>query len=309
MEVVVDNQIVQILVADGAEVKKNRLLVDVNHSISFRWPSLLEYLGLGTLFIDLPVFDQTEPLFQASVAALCVHNDKNELFHIYDHLFAVCLHQIKNLPQITSTFLLEAIATRQAPSDLEIKKQLSSSLNSYEEALKANPSHTIHDLILYLAWDRICVWMSRLFDYQSADSKFISGLEVLKDCLIESFQHIMNQGRTSPSIYRLLESLFFYYVREENLQKHTDDEWPILNQNFQSLSSQEELVDYFYIDDAVASSDQLIDEVKTSRSYLILDMPDKVNIRLSYANYMINKLRLEVPEWNYGLQQEKIVYF
>ena len=175
-------------------------------------------------------------------------------------------------------------------------------LAAYETSLTENTSHTMHDLILYLAWDRMCVCMARLFDYQSTDPKFIKGIGVLRECLIESYQHIAQQARTIPSFYRMIEALFFYQVREENLQKHTAAEWTILSQSFEVLKEQDKLADFFYIDDAAILNQ------KVEEDYVTLDSPHKVNARLSLAQYMMDKLKSEVPSWGYTLHPKKIVY-
>jgi hypothetical protein len=249
---------------------------------------LLEYLELGTLLEDILPFDETNPFFQATVATLCQNVEKEVLHHIYDHLFIEILKQIKALPQINANFLLHVI-----------KKKEDANLASYEAALIENPSHAMHDLILYLAWDRMCVWMARLFNHQSTNPTFIRGLDVLKECLIESYQHIKEQGRTSPGIYRMLEALFFYEMREENLQKHSPDEWAMLTQSFPILKGENELVDFFYIDDLISSE---------GTSYLTLDSPDKVKARFTLAEYLINKIKEATPTWNYVLHPKEITH-
>lgn len=298
MKLVVDNQIVKMFLDDAAQIMKNSFISNVDNSITLRWPSLLEYLDQGSLLANLPVFDQTNPLFQACIATLCVSEEKEVLFHIYDHLFVENLNQIKSLPQINAEFLLEAIQEKRRDT------VLSPALESYETSLRENSSHTMHDLILYLAWDRMCVWMARLFDYQSTDPKFIKGITILKECLIESYQHIAQQGRTSPGIYRMLESLVFYEMREENLQNHTEAEWTLLSQSFQSMKVQDELIDFFYIDEEVTP-------VKQTKEicYLTSDSPKRVNSRLLLAQFMLDKLKTKVPEWSYVLHPSKIDYF
>lgn len=153
----------------------------------------------------------------------------------------------------------------------------------------------MHDLILYLAWDRMCVCTARLFDYQSNDPKFIKGIRVLRDCLIESYQHIAQQGRTTPGIYRMIESVFFYQMREENLGKLLPAQWTILTQSFQALKGQDELADFFYIDDGVTLEKVLKMEEEDSECYLTLDSPNRVNARLSLAQCMMDQLKSEVP--------------
>lgn len=293
MKVVLDNQIVKLL-AHETDIAKNPLLSNPDNQVSFGWSNLLEYLTLGSLLSNLPLFDETQPLFIACISALHANEEKEVLFYVYDQLFAENLNQIKALPQINASFLLQALKER------PLNALLSPTLIEKEIALLNRTSDTMHDLILYLAWDRMCVSLSRLFNYQSTDPLFIKGLDVLKECLIESYQHISQQGRTVPSIYRMMEALFFYQMRDENLQKHTDAEWTLLSQSFPVLKDQNELADFFYIDDAVISKEEAV--------YLTLDSPKDVQTRLALATYMIDKLKTDVLSWNYALQPKKIVY-
>ncbi len=309
MKIIVDDQIVKLFVSSAAPILNNPFIFNVDNHLSFRWPSLLEYLGLGSILSSLPAFSQDQPLFEACVSTLCANEETEVLFHLYDRLFAENLNQINALPEIKPSFLLQEIKEkRQKISFLEVESVLSPSLTAYEISLTEKASHTMHDLILYLAWDRMCVWMSRLFDYQSTDPKFIKGIGVLRECLIESYQHITQQGRTTPGIYRMLESFLFYQMRDENLEKLTAAEWTILSRSFQALKAQDKLVDFFYIDDAVTSEKELKIEEENSEYYLTLDSPDRVNIRLSLAQYMMDKLKSEVPNWDYVLRPKKIVY-
>lgn len=310
MNIIIDNQIVKIFAHDATKIVKNPFISNLDNSISFRWPSLFEYLGLGSILSNLPAFDQTTPLFTACISTLFATKDKEALFYVYDRLFAENLNHINSLPQINAAFLLQTIKEqREKASFLEAEKVLSPVLAAYEAALVEKASHTMHHLILYLAWDRMCVWIGRLFNYQSVDQKFIKGLDVLKECLIESYQHIAQQGRTSPGIFRMLETLFFYQMREENLQKHTDAEWIVLSQSFHALKAQDELLDFFYIDDAVISEEKLQIEEGDSDYYLTLDSSESVKFRLALAQYMMDKLKAEFPQWRYVLRLKKIGYF
>ncbi len=298
---IVDNKIVKLLAHDAAKIIHNPIFSNPDDRIRFRWPSLLEYLELGSVLSDLPTFDETQPLFVACVATLCAHEEKDVVCYVYDRLFAEILNQIKSLPQINAVFLLEAIKKRrQDPSFSKVERVLSSTLAAYETALQEIESQTIQNLTLYLAWDRMCMSMRRLFDYPSTDPKFIKGLDVLKECLIESYQHIEAQGQTAPGIYRMLEAFLFYHMREENIQKHTATEWAMLAQSFQILKEQGDLVDYFYIDDAVKEDN--------SECYVTLESSVRVNSRLALAKYLMNQLKLTVLDWHYILNPKKIVY-
>lgn len=304
MEIIVDNKIVNLLIHDATTLAKNPWISSTDNSISFRWPSLLEYLGLGSLFSTLPIFDQSQPMFTACIETLSSNEEKEVIFYVFDHLFAEHLNQIKALRQINASFLLHAIEERRAKAE----KFISSTLLNYEKAFKENASHAMHDLILYLAWDRMCVWMGHLFNYQSTDSKFLKAITVLKECLVESYQHISRQGRTAPSFYRMLEALFFYQMREENIQKHTDEEWTLLSQSFPILKGQNELIDFFYIDDAMTSGSHSKKNPENSICYLTLDSSDRVNSRLALAQYMVSKLKEEIVDWDYVLQPQQILH-
>jgi hypothetical protein len=305
MKIIVDNQIVKLFVSDPTKILDNSSIFNGENQINFRWPSLLEYLELGSILTNLSAFDSGEPLFKACVAALCANEEKEVIFHLYDRLFAENLTQISDLPQINPIFLLQAIeAQRQKVVFSEAQNMLSPALAAYETALTEKASHTMHDLILYLAWDRMCVWMARIFDYQSNDPKFIKGVSVLRECLIESYQHIAKQARTTPGIYRMLEAFVFYQMREENLEKLTVAEWTILSESFPMLKAQDKLVDFFYIDDAVIPEEDL----NSPECYLTLDTSERVNTRLRLAQFMIDALKSEVPGWNYTLRPQKIIY-
>lgn len=308
MKIIIDNQIVKLFVSNPAAILNNPLIANADNQVNFRWPSLLEYLHLGSVVSTLPAFGPNEPLFEACISALCTTEEREVLFHLYDRLFAENLRQIQALEQITPSFLLQAIhEQRHKTYFLEAKIALAPTLAAYEASLTENASHTMHDLILYLAWDRMCVYMARVFDYPSTDPKFLKGIGVLRDCLIESYQHIAKQRRTTPGIYRMLEALLFYQMRAENLEKHSASAWAALSQSFQVLKAQDELVDLFYIDDAVISKKELNVEGDNSECYLTLDTSDRINIRLSFAQCMMDQLKSEVPNWYYTLRQNKIV--
>lgn len=309
MEIIIDNKVVGLLVHDVAKLIEQPCLISPGSHVTLRWPSLLEYLGLGSVFSMLPAFDHNQPLFEACVSTLCANDEKEAIFYIYDSLFAESLSQIKALPQIQAHFLLQAIKERrQTPVPQEIEKWLSSALSGYETAFVENASHMMHDLILYLAWDRMCVWMGHLFNYQTTDLKFVRAIAVLKECLIESYQHIIHQGRTIPSFYRMVEALFFYQMREESIQKHTDEEWIVLSQSFPVLKAQNELADVFYIDDAVISEQHLQKNQGNPARYVTLDSCHQVSARLALTQYMMSRLKQEVVDWDFILQLKKTNY-
>ncbi|MBX7067392.1 MAG: hypothetical protein K1X28_09190 [Parachlamydiales bacterium] len=291
MKISVDNQVIRLLEADPGKVLNTPL---ENGFLNFSWPSILEYLGLGGILGRLPPFDERNALFVATVHALCEVNNPEDLFYVYDSLFTETIKQIKSLKEIDAAFLLEKIGERK-----EIKNILTPALAEKEKRLRENGPEAMHDLILYLAWDRMCVRMGVLFDHPSKNETFLQNLKHLKWCLLESFLHIAGQGRTNPSFYRLIEALFYYQMREERMQTHQDADWELLTQSFQALKNPNELVDYFYIDHAIASS---------SVCHLTLDPPEIVQSRLDLANYMISQLKAEIPTWNYSLSESHIIH-
>lgn len=303
MEIVIDNQIAKKLRTD-IEKKITDLLADPNNRLIFRWPSLLEYLGLESLFISFSGFDESNPLFQATVATLHKPQEKETVLHIYDRLFAEVLTQIKELKQIQPNSLLEAIENSPKHHIKEIEDAISKVLNDFKKLLSEKGYSVTHDLILYLAWDRMCVWLSYLFDYQSKDANFITALKVLQECLVESYVHISRQGQIIPSFYRLSESLIFYYMREESLDSHTPEEWETLSQSFQFLVGKDKIADCYYIDEAISI---LEGGASIEPHYLTLDSYDQIHMRLLVANVILGKLKAEFVDWDYVLNKKNII--
>lgn len=306
MKISVDNQVVRLFSVDADKVLACSFRPDTISSLSFCWPSLLEYLELGELFSNFTIFDETSPLFIATISALKEVENPEDLFYIYDSLFTEMLKQVKALPEVDAPFLLQKIHEKKGKlSFLELEKVLSPAIAAKEKALQENAPYAMHDLVLYLAWDRMCVCMGRIFDYQSSDARFLYNLKALKWCLIESYQHIVNQGRTFPSFYRLMEALFYYQMREEHLQQHTEDEWELLSQSFQVQKNPNKLVDVFYIDQAIVPTSY---KEEKPGYHLTLDSPEIVEQRLALADYMISRLKEEMPQWHFTLQSSNIIF-
>lgn len=249
--------------------------------ITLKWPTFLECLDLADLYNHLPSFDAEHPFFQKCLKIL-FEEGKDQAVDLFDRLFAENLCLVKDLPQLQASFLLEAIEKKESSID----RRLYASWNLYENRLN------LHDLILYLGWERMCISVSRLFDAQSAELNFLHNLEVLKECLVESYQHISKDGKTSPSLYRLLEALFFYHMREENLHKLTEEEWSTLSQSFNILKDQNALADFFYIDE------------EDDATYLTSEPQASINTRLIFADFMIKK---ELPNLTIDLKSKIIV--
>ena len=304
MKISIDNQVVRLLAADPEKALATPL-TSHGRSLSFSWPSLLEYLGLGRLLSRLSPFDQTHPLYNAAVSALCEVNNPEDLFYIYDSLFAEMLKQVKSLSEIDASFLLQKIEEKKAFPFAEIEKIVSPALAAQEKALRENAPRAMHDLILYLAWDRMCLCMARLFDDPCQEPRFLQNLRQLNWCLVESFHHIAGQGKTSPSFYRLIEALFYYQMRKEHLQIHSEAEWELLSQSFSVLKDPNELIDFFYIDSALAAESA---PATVSACHLTLDPPAAVECRLALARYILSRIKEIFPKWNYSLISSDIIH-
>lgn len=165
----------------------------------------------------------------------------------------------------------------------------------------------MHDLILYLAWDRVCVHLAIVFENVDQNPNIRNGLEVLKECLLESFQHITSQGKTLPGFFRLVETLYAYQMREEYLQTYTDSEWLILCEGSRALKPRESLGDLLYIDAAVVHDQELNETPKEFLKMFTLEVVEKVNASLSLADYMIEQLKRDDPRWRYNLRPVEII--
>jgi hypothetical protein len=267
--------------------------------VVFGWPSLLEYLDLGALFQTFPKFDAENKLFALLISTLESEFAKNDIIDLYDQVFIECLTQVKALPQVNPGFLLSKIRKKEP-----LEEMFTAALNAYKKYLDESPSNFMHDLILYLAWDRVCVYLASVFEYQFVHSKFDEGLEILKGCLVESFQHITGQRRTAPGFFRLIEAFYAYQMREENLQKHTEAEWLLLCQSASALTLREDVVDALYIDFAITEA---VDGPDNPLRVFTMDTPDKVAFRIALARYMVEKLKAAFPDWRYKLAPVEIV--
>lgn len=317
MQVFIDNELIKTIISSKANSQNSILkrLIDagiladhLSFQLSFGWPSLLECLGLGSLFENLSPFNQSK-LFDLLTSHLILNSEKNLLIHLYDQIFVECLTAIKALPEIHSSFLIERIQDkRKAFLSSEAHELFALPLDRYEKLLKEHPSHAMHDLILYLAWDRVCVNLALVFECDILKAESRNGLEILRECLLESFQHITAHGRTAPGFFRLIETLYAYQMREENLQTYTDSDWLMLCQSACVLKPREKLSDVFYIDAAIIHHQELKKFANKNEilTILTLDTPDKVKPGLAYARFMLEKLKLEASEWPYTLRPVQV---
>jgi hypothetical protein len=289
-----------------AYVKANVYSDNSSVQLNLDWPSVLSLLDLESLFWTIPQWNEQDPLYDFILSTLTTHSQQELLIRLYDQVFVDCLTKIKNLPQIDQTFLLNQIQKKRDFIKLpSVKEFLVTPLNHYEQLLKTDPYNTIHDLTLYLAWDRVCVNLAILFEHPTF--KTAEGLATLKECLVESFQHITKQGRTSPGFFRLMEALYAILMREENLQNYSDADWLILCQSAEALRSRESVCDVAYVDQIIMINDP--NSKKPMPLVLTLDSPERVQKSLQFAHFGINVLNKEKEPWNYSLSTVEIICF
>ena len=209
--------------------------------IIFPWASLLHYIGSSDLFERFPSFGTENALFRL-IQNQIENGAANEiLIDLYDLLFVECLTEVKALPEVSAAFLLQAMGAKSWPP------LFSQAGIEWQRKLEENPKEVLHDLTLYLAWDRMCVRAAIIFEQAPCSDAALQGIETFKSCLIESFQHILGQKKSSPGFFRLMEALFAIEMRPERIDRHSDQEWAILSQGASLLRPREFLVDPLYI--------------------------------------------------------------
>lgn len=313
------NKIFEIGTETEAQNKKNILhktcfksdILNLEQEIRVRlsWTSFLKFIGLNSLFDNFPKFDDKNKLFDFIKSTIVSSELKKDvLIRLYDQVFVECLTNIKAIPEINAVFLIDQIKEKRK-SLLRHQHGINfSDLDRFEKKLAEDTSKTIHDLTLYLAWDRVCVNLAIVFEYFSTDVK-ISALAVLKDCLIESFEHIASQGKTAPGLFRFIEALFAFEMREENLQTHSDPEWLILCQSARALKPRDDLIEIFYIDEAITEFQNFIqfgEERKLLMGYT-MDSPEVIKASLALTNLLIEKIKLQISGLKFTLSPIEVV--
>lgn len=270
--------------------------------IEMNWSSLFELFNLRKIFDNFPKFDQSK-LFTQIVTSLTFSLNKEDWIYLYDQIFVDCITNVKDLPQINRDFLLEQI---RKTKKINQSPELFLSLERYEKRFTEEPGKTMHDLVLYLAWDRMCVNMAILFEYNFQEVDVTKGLDVFKECLLESFQHITHQGKSTPGFFRLVEALYALQMREERLNTHTELDWQVLCQGSKALMPREEMIDIPYIDAIVVHHDQL-NTIDIPLRILTIDSVEKVKVTLMLTRYMMDKLKNEEKDWKYTFKPFEII--
>lgn len=260
-----------------------------NEDIVFSWTTLFHYLNLESIFDAFPKFDSTSCLEALSAPA-----DTTAIYDLYDNLFKECLIQVKTLEQVDPDFLIEKIRIAKENAPESFRKVL----EQFEFSFIHDPQNTMHSLTLYLSWDRFCICLARIFDHQTTNPIFLSHLEILKDCVIESFHHIKQHGRTTPSFVRLMEALFFYEMREERLQTHSEEDWKILNHGFSIFNAPEKLSDFPHTN--VGSAPEM--------GYFTSASKEKIQGDLALTDYFIRRAREQFPEWSFDRSFVSIIH-
>lgn len=267
--------------------------------ISFDWPSLLQLTGLASVFESFPLLTLESPLFSLMIATLAEKTPEELLTRLYDQLFVECLTQVKSLEVANPHFLISSIQKTRAAA---LPAYCISALESYEKRLRDDPLNTRHDLILYLAWDRVCANFGMIFDHQAHLNP--QGLEVFKRCLLETFQHVKQQGKASPGFFRLLETFYAYLMREEKIQAYSDEAWLLLSKASAVLKPQKSLSDVFYIDKMIGDAQAKGDDPPSL--FFTMDPPEKVSTGVSFARYVLEQLKRE-ENWPFTLCPAKVV--
>jgi len=283
MKVFIDHRLIQKVLA--SEISEEMLLdaciksgfFSKEHKLqmSLTWGSLFEYLELHVLFENYPQFNQ-DPFFIIMIAAINENVSAEILMDLYDQLFANCLTEVKGMSQVNAAFLLD-----------KFKNQTTNPLFSLSSSMFKNliindPYPVIHELTLYLGFDRMCVSLSAIFEEPKL--KNTEGLKVLMDCLIESFQHITAQGTAPVSMFRLIETFYAYQMRDENLDNHSEADWLTLCKGSECLRPRDQMIDVEYIDQALKNEPIIV---------LTSDSEDKFKASRALADYMIRANKLE----------------
>lgn len=309
MRVFIDNRLMQRMMCTelkdetGVFLKKHIKMQQEDLKITLNWSSLFKYIGLDSIFEEFPKFNEQHDLFSLVITAISSDQEKECIVRLYDQIFVECLTHVKAMSFVHPEFLYNRICKKR--SSFFDPSMFSDSLNEYERRLIESPYNTIHDLILYLAWDRVCNYLSRVFEYVFPGPSPKKGLAVMKECLVESFCHITAQGKSAISFFKLVEAIYAYQMREENLQLHTDSEWQVLCEGLCSIGFRGDLSCVPYIDAALCPLGGV--QKKDPLIVFTMDSISEVKAGLALGQYIIEKLRKEDFKWAYDFCLEEII--
>jgi len=322
MKAFIDNTLLDTLVSKNQEnyprvieeacQQANLLFEKDQVQLIYYWPTLLQLLKLDSIFDNFFELKEQHPLFDAINTTINTEFDVDVLIRLYDQLFVECLTHVKNIPEIDAQFLVEKIKEiriRAVPSDLQ--ELISPLLDYYEKYLTFNTAHAMHNLVLFLAWDRMCVNTAILFEHDSASNTIRPGLNILKVCLLESFQHITTQNKTAPSFFRLLEALYADEMRQENLDIPTEQGWLALCQGARLLKPRNKLANVFFIDEALTTTSVIKDSPEDTQLLKILTVEpfETLQAGITVCKYLNERISLLMPEWPYLLRPIEAICF
>lgn len=295
------NVLAQLKQGNYKDSEFEKLMDSLATEVALDWPALLNLLDADDFVKNFPPFTSQDPLYQQIIIALEAKTHPELLEHLFDQLFVESLNWVRSQTEVDPNYLAEKIRQKQTLQALG--PILSKPLLHNQKLLFGQPYPFIHDLIFFLAWDRVCINLAILFEYPSVAVNVKPGLVILRNCLIESFQHIMAKQETTPSFFRFIEALYAYEMREEHLQSYSDREWITLCESAQALRSREEIIDVSYIDKFIIDRKHF----SFSSKVLTMDSSEKVNKSIGLARYMIDKLNSEDQNWHYELQSTEII--
>ena len=291
MKTLIDYKLIEKIVVDK-DAKNVVSLLEGSSEVVLGWPSFLECLGMRSILDKFPEFDEQNKVFELTKEILATIPEQDLVIRLYDQIFVECLTQVKVVLDVDPTFFLDQIQKKKA------RFPFPQAFDTYEKGFVEKPYETMHDLTFYLGWDRVCIYLATLFDGG------FSGFQVFKECLVESFQHITRQGKTAPGFFRLIEALYAYYLREENMQMHEDVEWLTLSKGSVALQPRSELISNPYIDSFLTT---LREEGTAIGRVLTMDSMDKVKLTLDLSRCIIEKLKKEGIGWEYQIAPIEIL--
>lgn len=262
--------------------------------LNYYWPTLFGLLEMENLFENFFTLEEDNPLFKAIITALNNPLNADLLMRLYDQIFVECLTHVKNMPQINDLSLIKKIKEHKHLETMQQFNELTAPLfDYYTNYLTHHRCEAMHNLILFLAWDRVCVNLAIIFEHDPSSTSIREGLNLLKACVLESFQHITSQKKSAPSFFRLLETLYADAMRQENLDHHTEAGWKILCQGAALLKPREQLADLFFIDGAIKEVSAQESLEQDSLSFISSRSNEEIEAGVNLANY----LNLEVKNW------------
>jgi hypothetical protein len=278
---------------------KNHEIQDVAFSntddVFFTLANLMGFLDLKYIFDAIAKFDNQNELFQFIVSKAAEDQDPNFLMDLYDQLFAQVLTDVKNLKEVNASFLLQSLSEHEN----HCIPIYSKAITYFKQILSDVPKQAIHDLTLYLAFDRMTIAVAELFEQQQCK---IGSLRIFRNCIIESFQHITKNSKVTLGFFRLMEALYAFDMRNENLDTYSEGDFETLCKSSKVLSDRDRICFIPYVDIALMHMSE-----EKEITCLTTDSEEKVELTLVFADFMINKLYQEGIGWEYRRAKSNII--